>query len=393
MSGGPRDARVLLLLCSRLPDARTAEVAPLSIAEWQRIGSALREAGLQRPGALLEVGPEFWEATGLPTVETQRLRCLLERGPALEAELERLEALGIRGITKAEEQYPERLRARLRGQSPPVIFAVGEWALLDRPALAIVGSRGVDAAGDAFAKGVAQRCARDGLTVVTGGARGVDRAAMQAALEAGGAVVAVMAGDLERTARASETRLWLDEGRLLLLSHHHPRVGFSIAAAMERNKVIYALAEYGLVVASAQGQGGTWAGAREVQRHGWVPLFVRDAPSVPDGNRELLRPGALPFPALEVIGDEPLPSWLACRAASVPRNSAAEPVGELFSLIWPRLATFLRTPRRLREVAEAFQLVPEQAEAWLRRAVASGHVEVEPATEPLYRMPKPPRAT
>src|ERR1041385_5635831 len=101
----------------------------------------------------------------------------------------------------------------------------------------------------------------------------------------------------------------------LLICPYHPQHHFTVASAMNRNKVIYALADYGLVGASAHGQGGTWAGAREAQRHGWVPLFVRDYPAMPDGNRELLRPGALPFPPLDGIGDEPLPAWLARRAA------------------------------------------------------------------------------
>src|SRR5438093_7329840 len=375
-----RDARVLALLSVRLPGPKGEAAAPLGVAEWCRIGGRLRKAGLSRPGELLAVGPRFWPAVRLADEDVVRLRGLLDRGDALDRELERLAGVGIRLVTSVEPGYPARLRERLRGLAPPVLFGAGEWALLERPGLAIVGSRSIDEAAAAFTRAIATRCARDGLLVVTGGARGVDQIAMQAALEAGGAVLGVPAGDLERSVGETDTRQWLEEGRLLLLSPLHPRAGFSVAHAMARNKIVYALAEYGLVVSSAAGQGGTWAGAREVLRHGWVPLFVRDDPSSPEGNRELLRPAARPFPPLEALGTEALGTWLARQVAPPaeappPAVSAmVEGPQDLFPLVWPYLAGFLSISRSPAEVATAFHLTPEQASAWLRRAKAEGKV-------------------
>jgi DNA processing protein len=386
-----RDARVLALLSISLPGLKNP-AAPLGVAEWRRMGGELRRAGLTRPGDLLDVGPGFWPGTGLTGEEIARLQSLLARGEALDQELERLRGLGIRVITSVDPGYPARLRARLRGLAPPVLFGAGAWALLEQPGLAIVGSRGVDEEGAVFTRAVAARCARDGLAVVTGGAKGVDQIAMRAALEGGGSVIGVPAGDLERIIKGDETRRWIEESRLLLLSPVHPKVGFSVANAMARNKIVYALAEYGLVVSSAVGQGGTWAGAREVLRHGWAPLFVRDAPSTPEGNRELLRPAARPFPALEALGDVPLGSWLAGQVAPpakeppVPGNDVASEEGQdLFSLAWPRLALFLETPRFHHEVAAAFHLVPAQASAWARRAVTEGKATQGKGRFPRYQ--------
>ncbi len=365
------DARVLLLLFTLLPGMRRPEEAPLGAAEWRRIGGRLRDAGINRQAELLAAGPAFWERCGLEPEDETRLRCLLERAPALDAELKRLEGRGISALTRADAGYPARLRRRLGGMAPPVLFGAGRWDLLTRAGLAVVGSRGVDDDGAAFTREVARRCAADGLMVVTGGAKGVDRIAMAAALEAGGAVLGVMPGDLERAAGKSDVRPWLGDEELLLLSPFHPQVGFTVGNAMSRNKLIYALAEYGLVVASAHGQGGTWEGAREVQRHGWVPLFVRNGAGVPDGNRELLRPAARPFPALEALGPEPLPAWLARHATA----TAAPVAGDLFPQIWPHLAAVLSAPRGVIELAEQFHLQPEQAQAWLHRAEAEGKVE------------------
>lgn len=393
-----RDARALALLSTSLPGSRTDAPPALGLAEWRRIGSQLRQAGLKRPGGLLEVSADFWPATGLSDAETARVQALLQRGDALDRELERLRGLGIRMITSVEPAYPARLRERLRGLSPPVLFGAGEWALLERPGLAIVGSRGVDVEGAAFTRAAAARCAREGLLVVSGGAGGVDQIAMQAALEGGGAALGVPAGHLEKIIKKADARRWMQESRLLLLSPLHPNVGFTVANAMSRNKLVYALAEYGLVVASAAGQGGTWAGAREALRHGWVPVFVRDDPSAPEGNRELLRPAARPFPPLEALGDAPLASWLAAQMAppaAAPPVAAASACSEegqdLFPLFWPHLAAFLRAPRLLCEVEDAFHLTRAQAATWVRRAEAEGRLTRERKRSRRYRCaPEPP---
>jgi predicted Rossmann fold nucleotide-binding protein DprA/Smf involved in DNA uptake len=64
---------------------------------------------------------------------------------------------------------------------------------------------------------------------------------------------------------------------------------------MGRNKIIYALAEFALVIASDMGKGGTWAGALENLRAGWTPLFVYTGNDAPEGNMALRDAGAYPF--------------------------------------------------------------------------------------------------
>src|SRR2546427_12293518 len=110
-----RDARVLALLSVRLPGPKGEAAAPLGVAEWCRIGGRLRQAGLSRPGELLAVGPRFWPAVGLADEDVVRLRGLLDRGDALDRELERLARLGVRPGTGAGAGHPAGLRAGLRG--------------------------------------------------------------------------------------------------------------------------------------------------------------------------------------------------------------------------------------------------------------------------------------
>lgn len=79
---------------------------------------------------------------------------------------------------------------------------------------------------------------------------------------------------------------------------------------MGRNKLIYTLADYALVVASDAESGGTWAGATEALKAGWVPVYVCDGPDFPDGNAQLLRRGGVPFPYPFPGRSDELGDWL-----------------------------------------------------------------------------------
>jgi predicted Rossmann fold nucleotide-binding protein DprA/Smf involved in DNA uptake len=380
------DARVLLLLCAHLPGRDPGAPTSLSLAEWRHVAMALRGAGLARPGELLHVPEEFWVKTGLAGDEVDRLRALLARQAAWDDDLARLAARGIIPVTRFDPTYPRRLSVRLRGLTPPVLFGAGAWDLLDRPGLAIAGSRSVDDEGAAFTAAIAERCAGEGLMVVTGGAKGTDQIAMNAALERDGAVIGVIAGDLERRTADEDAQRAIERGCLLLLSPFHPRTGFNVTHAMERNKLIYALAEWGLVVASTTGRGGTWAGAREVLHHGWVPLFVRDGPTVPDGNRELLRPAARPIPSLAAFEDGTLRAWLARQVSATEESALVDPSGgqDLYFLVWPQIAPYLSVARTPAEVGFTFHLAPEQAQAWLARAEKEGKAQAVNGTLTRY---------
>jgi predicted Rossmann fold nucleotide-binding protein DprA/Smf involved in DNA uptake len=119
---------------------------------------------------------------------------------------------------------------------------------------------------------------------------------MLAAIEAGGTVVGVLADSLLRSATSGKAREAIQDGCLTLISAFDPEAGFNVGNAMQRNKQIYAMADFGLVVSSGYNEGGTWSGAIEqLEKLHLTPLFVRDG-DVPEGNRQLLRRGGLAFP-------------------------------------------------------------------------------------------------
>ena len=146
-------------------------------------------------------------------------------------------------MTRADAVYPPHLQATLKHQAPAVLFGEGDVGLLQRSGAAVVGSRNLDDGGAIFAREIGVKAVAAKLPVVSGGARGTDRIAMQAALEAGGIAFGVLADSLERTARQADVREFVSDGKLVLLTPYAPDAGLSVGAAMGRNKLIYGLAE------------------------------------------------------------------------------------------------------------------------------------------------------
>ena len=315
------DGQAVLLLCSAfgLADDDAAEAAPYTLSEWNQLVRAIQESPLERPAALLGRSPaELADALKVLPTEGERIVRLLDRGGRVISELENLYARGIWAVTRADAAYPAKLRQTLKHQSPSVLFGAGELRRLNRAGVAVVGSRQIDEAGQAFARRVGEKCAEAGVPVVSGGARGSDSLAMLAAIEAGGVVYGALADSLERAVRQPELRQFLLDDRLVLLTPYLPTAGFSVGAAMGRNKLIYGLADFAVVVSSDFQTGGTWAGAVEALKAAWCPVFVREASEVPKGNRELIAKGAAPLTEDDLAATGNLPEWLRDHARVQP---------------------------------------------------------------------------
>src|SRR5215813_6750079 len=139
--------------------------------------------------------------------------------------------------------------------------------------------------------------ARHQQTIMSGGARGIDQAAMSGALEAGGNAAGVLADSLERAALNRDHLNYLKDSQLVLLSPYDPQAGFNIGNAMQRNKLIYALSDAALVVQSDYGKGGTWAGAVEqLDKLRLVPVYIFPNTQQDAALESLGKKGALTWP-------------------------------------------------------------------------------------------------
>jgi len=144
-------------------------------AAWQASLAGLAAAGLDR--------------RSIENLEQVR------RGGQLDAALRAIEQTGAQVLTWDDEGYPRNLRDI--AQPPPVLYVRGALTSGDEWAVAMVGTRKASAYGKEAARELAAGLAANGVTVVSGLARGIDETAHRAALEAGGRTVAVLGSGVD----------------------------------------------------------------------------------------------------------------------------------------------------------------------------------------------------
>lgn len=432
------NTQAILLLTAPLIAGRGASTPDLlTPGEYKRLARHLRE--IQRQPADL-VSPDAGDIlrSCAPVIDEARLQRLLGRGFLLSQVIERWQARAIWVVSRADTYYPRRLKARLREDAPAVLYGCGDTGLLETGGLAVVGSRHVDDALIDYTMSIGRLAARARRTLVSGGAKGIDQAAMRGALEAGGAVCGVLADSLEKTTLNREHRNLLLEGQLTLISPYDPSAGFNVGNAMQRNKLIYALADASLVVSSDVDKGGTWAGAVEqLDKLKFVPVYVRSTGEPSPGLDALRKKGALAWPnpedaesfevvfsasppaatvsaqtgftlsvsdapakdelpaptplesvathlepaAIEADGDDQKKRALPEEPTAMPPPAPAPQIVEgtpaetLFAAARESIRRLLITPMKDAEVAAVLEVSPAQAKAWLQRLVDEGVLE------------------
>lgn len=399
----PPDTQAILLLCASFGQNCEIESQPLTLSEYNSLAEWLRENQM-RPGDLLEpTAKELLQNTG-NKLNPNRLSALLERGAMLSLAVEKWTNQGLWVLGRSDPKYPKRLKQRLRHSAPAILYGIGNIELLSMGGLAIVGSRDVDEEGLGYTQRVAQKSATQGMQVISGGARGVDQAAMLGVLDAGGTSVGVLADSLTKAGVNGKYRPSIKEGRLTLVCSYDPDAGFNIGNAMGRNKYIYALADCALVVSSSVGKGGTWAGAVEaLERLQHIPVFVRLHDTVSEGNLQLHNQGAKPFPsepwnnslwellataassvepvqtevkttppeiAEDILTNEPLQD----STAPTRPNTVQFSPKDIYEAVLPFILNHLQQPQDAKSLAESLDVRLSQMQDWLNTAVSEGKV-------------------
>ena len=220
-------------------------------------------------------------------------------------DLEVLARLGGRLITPDDEEWPVlafaafggiAVRDKPTGRPPTVLWAVGPVRLdeaADR-AVALVGTRAATAYGEVVTADLAEGLTERAVTVVSGGAYGIDGAAHRAVLAAEGATVAVLAGGIDVPYPAGHSALLHRIGRHgLLVTEYPPGVRPYRHRFLTRNRLVAALSGATVVVEAGlrSGAANTAAWARQLGR----PVAAVPGPvtsSVSAGCHALLRAGA-----------------------------------------------------------------------------------------------------
>ena len=293
------NTKAILLLTAPLIVGRGKSKEPadlLTPGEYTKLALYLQETGRQ-PADLLEADIDQLLEDRRHILDQNRLKRLLDRGFLLSQVVERWQTRAIWVVSRTDEAYPQKLKVRLKKDSPSLLYGCGDREILNTGGLAVVGSRNANDLLIEYTHEIGRLAAKARQTIVSGAARGIDRAAMSGALEAGGKVTGILADSLEQTVMTREHRNLLLEGQLVLISPYDPNAGFNAGHAMQRNKVIYALAEAALVVNADINKGGTWAGAIEqLEKLHLVPVYVRSTGETSRGLDALKNKGAMPWP-------------------------------------------------------------------------------------------------
>ncbi|MCF6338276.1 MAG: DNA-protecting protein DprA [Gammaproteobacteria bacterium] len=283
-------AQATLLLTCYFIKASNESAKPLTNVEWGRFALWLKEKN-RTPAELLAADPKplltGWHDN---RISTERILALLGRGHSLALAVEKWQRAGLWMVTRSDPEYPKRLKSRLKTSAPPVLFGCGHKSLLNAGGIAVVGSRNASDADLLFSKQLGAKAAAQSITIVSGGARGVDETAMLGAMQAGGRVIGVMADSLLRAATSAKWRNGLVDGNAVLISPFYPEAGFNAGNAMARNRYIYCLADTSLVVHSGK-KGGTLNGAEENLKKQWVPLWVKPTQDKDAANEILVEKG------------------------------------------------------------------------------------------------------
>lgn len=412
----------------------------LTPSEYKRLARQLHQLAKQ-PADLLSSDAEAILRACQAVVDVARVQRLLARGFALSQAIDRWQARGIWVVSRADPSYPQRLRERLRDERPAILYGCGERSILDGGGLAVVGSREVDETLAEYTEAIGRLTAKAGKTLVSGGARGIDQAAMRGALAAGGMAAGVLADSLEKSAMNRDHRRPLIDGQLVLVSPYDPGAGFNVGHAMQRNKLIYALADAALVVNSDFEKGGTWAGAVEqLDKLRLVPLFVRSTGSTSKALGVLLARGAHPWPNPEdadgllaaltnaaspsrlssppaqlaltagspagadgpasadvppmprTLSKPPMPELPAETSSARSDGASALPAGRspadnLYDAARQSILSVLQAPKTIGELVDALRITEGQLRVWLAALLAAGAIRKTGKKGVRYELP------
>ena len=259
----------------------------MTVAQLRRLATRIRS--MEKPEGDQPVREEDLIAIGYSREESGRILSLQSDEEILSWYLMQAARKDCVPITRVSQGYPEKLRKTLGIDCPGCLWAKGDMSLLSRPAVALVGSRDLREENLAFAVKAGKQAAKQGYVLVSGNARGADRAAQDACLNGGGQVICVVADKLENHPLTDN---------VLYLSEDSFDCSFSAQRALSRNRVIHCLGNCVLVAQATLGKGGTWDGVTKNLRHGWSNVFCFNDKT--SAAQELLQMGAHPLKTEEL---------------------------------------------------------------------------------------------
>ncbi len=204
------------------------------------------------------------------------------------------ERQGVGIITMFDDLYPEPLKSI--PDFPPTLFVRGQWYNdLWAQTMAIVGTRRPSQPAKFLTMQLAAKLAREGFTIVSGLALGIDAAAHTGAIQAqgGGTTIAVLGSGVLNVYPPQNKRIsMLTRQSGALISEIHPNLQTNVQRLVSRNRIISGMSQ-GVIVIESDKDGGAMHAAKRAQEQG-RRVYTLDLPA--SGNQQLIEDGAIIIP-------------------------------------------------------------------------------------------------
>jgi DNA processing protein len=362
------------------PKAEDDRLDRLRLVRSRRVGAVtfhrlMAEHGSAR--AALAALPDIARAAGVNDYE------ICPMG-VVQAEVKQGRAVGARLLAHGEPDYPRALLDL--PDAPPVLWALGDVALLNQPSVAMVGARNASSLGMRMARRLGLGLSEDGFTVVSGLARGIDAAAHEAALEGEGRTIAVMAGGIDVIYPPENEALARQIAALACrVSEHPPGLEPQARHFPLRNRIVAGLSR-AVIVVEAAAKSGSLITAKAALDYGRDVMAVPGHPfdARASGCNMLIRDGALlirgPSDALEALGspaerrDEPEVRLAPLPGPAAPQRPLKE-VALLHNMILSRLGP---SPLAEDQLVRDLKVTPAQLASELLSLELDGRIARQP---------------
>jgi DNA processing protein len=294
-----------------------------------------------------------------------------------EKEIIRAEKAAVKIVPFIDSTYPARLR--MIPDPPPLLYLKGEIRSEDQKAVAVIGSRSTSDYGRRVARDLCRGLASLGFTVVSGMARGIDGAAHETSLIAGGRTIAVLGSGVDRVYPAEHDKLYqriIENGAVISEFSIGTRpLAFNFPA---RNRLISGLS-LGVVVVEATEKSGSLITAALALEQGREVFAVPGevGASRSRGAHRLIRQGAKLVETVDDIIEEIAPQLVVRggKAASAPRRTLPQSLGVEFQTIFN---LFDERPVQIDEVIERSGYSPSRVSEILLELELQGYIRQLP---------------
>ncbi len=209
---------------------------------------------------------------------------------------------GFNLIPFNSKEYSETLKQNLKiKNSPPLLEIKGNIKVLNKPSVAIIGTRKASEISLEFTRNIAKKCANNNEIVISGFAKGVDKMALDATLEYNGCSIIVLPqGILTFGGSIKKYYKKIINGDVLIVSTYYPNASWAVGLAISRNVYIYGLAEK-IFIAESDNKGGTWTGGIDGIKKGRKIYIRKPEENEKNANDLLIMQGAIP---VDLYGNE-----------------------------------------------------------------------------------------